>query len=395
MKKILKTLCAKYEYLILDTGYNIIQYSHNVINFFDLANTNIKNMDIFELMPELVGVEKELEKIFDEKSESLIIPNISKNDHYYINIHAYPGEIFCSDTSNATNNKTLIILLEDITEKITIEQSIKQERNENALLLTEIAKKNAELKKFNEQMQDLVQAEIKKNLEKQKELELKSRYAQMGEMIAMVTHQWKQPLSTISLLTYSIKLKRQRGKLNKDTIDNISEKISSQVNFMNQTVVDFQHFFNPMKEKINFNLKETLSTIVTLIQHEYQTKNIDLVLTGDKSISAYGYPNEYNQVILSIVSNAKDAFLSNPHDNMKIEITVEAYNEVQSIVKIKDNAGGIPESIKSNIFDRHTTTKHTGSGIGLNIAKNIITVNMNGKINVNDVDNGTQFSIIV
>lgn len=373
-----------YEYIILNRDFKIIKHSDNIFNFLEVDSFNSKKIDIFELIPEFIGMEEELHEILDQQKSSFTIPNVFKVPGFYINIHIHQSE-----------KETLIILLEDVTKKINIEKKISHERNEKALLLNEIAEKNRQLKQFNEQMHEMVNTEIKKNLEKQKMLELQSRYAQMGEMIGMITHQWKQPLNAINMIASVIQLKYQLGKLDDTIIANSIKKIQGQTEYMNQTVNDFQHFFNPIKEKIQFNLKKTLSTVLELVRYEYEMNNITLELIGDKDLFAYGYPNEYNQVILAILSNAKDAFLATPHNDMKITITVSDHNKEYSIVKIKDNAGGIPDDIVDNIFDIYMTTKSTGSGLGLNIAKNIIENNMDGKLSVKNVENGAEFSIIL
>ncbi len=315
---------------------------------------------------------------------------IFKIPAFYIDIHIHQGRKYDPSTQ-----ETLIIFLEDVTEKVEIQKKIYQERNEKVLLLNEITEKNKKLKQFNDQMQELVQIEIKKNLEKQKMVEIQSRHAQMGEMIGMITHQWKQPLSVISMIASGLKLKHQLGKLDDTTINTYSQKLQTQIIHMNQTINDFQHFFNPEKEKIQFSLQKTLSSVLGLIQYEYEMNHITLELISDKDILAYGFPNEFNQVIISILSNAKDAFLADPHNDMKVIITIKYYDEKYSIVTIKDNAGGIPNNIIDTIFDLYMTTKNTGSGLGLNIAKNIIEENMDGKLTVRNIDNGAEFSILL
>lgn len=384
-----------YEYIVLNKHFKIVEYSDKVFDFLKVDYFNINQTDIFELMPELIGMEKSLHEILNAKNNSYLIPCIAKESEFYIDIHIHPGRENPSSLYNSAKYETLIILLENVTNDMMIQQRINHERNEKVLLLDEIAEKNIQLQQFNEQMQKLVQIEIKKNLEKQKMLEVQSRYAQMGEMIGMITHQWKQPLNAINMIASVIKLKYQLGKLDDTIITTSIQKIQNQTEYMNQTVNDFQHFFNPLKEKIHFNLKKTLTTVLELVRYEYEMNNITLELTGDKDVFAYGFPNEYNQVILSILSNAKDAFLAAPHDNMKIMITVSDHDEEYTIVRVKDNAGGIPDDIIDTIFDIYMTTKSTGSGLGLNIAKNIIEVNMDGKLRVYNIKDGSEFSIIV
>ena len=327
-----------------------------------------------------------------------MIPHVFKEPDYYVNILIHSGEKEYQKehtlSKNNHQNKKLIILLENVTEMTNIQQHVIQVANEKALLLQELAQKNKQLQTFNEQMQELVDAEIKKNLEKQKMVEVQSRHSQMGEMIGMITHQWKQPLNAINMIANVLKLKHHKGRLTNDIFDTKIDNILKQTDYMNETVDVFQRFFKPTKEKIEFNLFKTIHIILDLVQHEYALKQINLELKGDQTISIYGYPNEYNQVILAILNNAKDAFLTKPHDTMHIGITIET-KDGNSLVTITDNAGGIPEDIIDNIFDLYMTTKSQGTGLGLNIAKSVIELNMQGQISVQNVKDGAKFSIIL
>ena len=272
------------------------------------------------------------------------------------------------------------------------QQSLVQERNEKSLLLDEISKKNKQLKHMNDHMQVLVQEEIQKNLEKQKLLELKSRHSQMGEMIAMITHQWKQPLNVINLVVNVLKIDLTKRTLPKEDIEKKLNDILKQVGYMNQTVNDFQNFFNPFKEKIIFNIHENIQAVLDLVKYEYVHKNIELQLIGETHIMAYGFPNEFSQVILSLLKNAKDAFVEKPHEEMLITIHITERNG-QPTVSVTDNAGGIPEKILEKVFDLYVTTKDEGSGLGLNIAKSMIQKHMQGNISVKNIDGGAQFTI--
>jgi len=131
-----------------------------------------------------------------------------------------------------------------------------------------------------------------------------------------------------------------------------------------------------------------------LVKNDYINKNISITIDDKNDIDILGYENEYNQVILSILQNSRDAFLLNPNKNMYIIITIDIKNH-KSILKIKDNAGGIPESIIDSIFNVYMTTKENGSGLGLHISKSIIEKKMNGTISVQNIDGGAEFTIVV
>lgn len=383
---------SMHEYIVIDRNFQVLHYSDNLSTLLDTDSSLFYETDIFNILPELIGIESKIEDIFDMKSESFLIPCIFKQPDSYINIQIYPGKIYVSDIMEKC--QTLVILLGDVTAETLIQQKVMQERNEKVLLLDELAYKNEELKRLNDHMQEIIDAEIKKNLEKQKMVELQSRHSQMGEMIAMITHQWKQPLSSINMASIKLNFKYYADKLDKKTFDTSIQTISEQTKYMDQTIKDFQQFFNPVKAKIDFNLSEAIATVINLVQHEFDINNIALEVDSHKDILAYGYPNEYHQVLISILSNAKDAFFNNAHNDMKINISIRRINQ-RSMVTIRDNAGGIPENIMPDIFNIYMTTKPKGSGLGLNISKNIIENNMDGTLEVKNVNGGAEFSIIL
>jgi len=375
-----------YEYFVINKDYKVIEYSDKVFEYCDIQDGS----DIFEFIPELYGLELEFENIFKGQVEVYEIPIVSKKDKY-INIYIYPGR---ESVSQSKNYETLIILLEDITTIATTKQKLIQEKNDNTLLLQEISVKNKQLELYNNKMQELVRKEIKKNLEQQKMLELQARYSQMGEIIGMITHQWKQPLNAISMMANVLMLKQQNNSLDKKILEEKLDDIIMQVKYMSQTVNDFQHFFNPIKDKMYFNLFDSIQSVLDLVKSEYFHKNITVFLDGDKSIQAVGLPNEVNQVVLSLLKNSKDEFVKNPHSDMWIKINISSIDD-KAIIEVSDNAGGIPEDIIDKIFDIYVTTKQDGSGIGLNISKSMIEEHMDGEMYVENIENGAKFTIIL
>jgi len=373
-----------YEYFVIDREWKVVAYSDNVWQFCSQGIGLEESRSIFEFVPELYGMEGTLNRLLEGEESELLLPYIFKEPEYYVNIRIHSGN---------TGGETVIILFENVTEMAKTQQSLVQERNEKALLLKELSEKNVQLKRYNDQMQELVKEEMRKNLEKQKMVELQSRYSQMGEMISMITHQWKQPLSAISMIAHVLKLKHQEI-MKKGTLTEKFDAILRQTEYMNQTVNDFQEFFKPSKNRVRFNLYQTVSTVLELVKDEYMLKRISLELKGEEEIIAYGYPNEFNQVVLTLLKNAKDAFGENPKENMRIEILIREEGE-NAVVDVRDNAGGIDENIMAEIFDLYVTSKTEGSGLGLNIAKNMIEANMQGELTARNVEGGAQFSIVL
>lgn len=379
-----------YEYLIINSSFVVLDYSSDISKYCDGAFDKHQT-DIFSAIPELIGMEDTLLEVFhSECNGDIDVPMVFREPHYYINLHISVGKT--RDVAKSRSYGSLIILFEDVTKKVHLQHKTLQDHNEKRLLLDEIADKNKQLEVFNKDMQRLVDKEISKNREKQRMLELKSRHSQMGEMIGMITHQWKQPLNMININCGLLKMKHDMQMLDDKTFHKQVNSILEQSKHMNQTVCDFQHFFNPTKDKEYFNIMKTMKSILSLVGIDYTLSNIELVLRGDEEVMGFGYPNEYNQVILSLLQNAKDAFLELPKENMSIKIEV-CQKKSGSLVTIEDNAGGIPLYSIDKIFENYMTTKEEGSGLGLHIAKSVIEEHMGGKIWVQNHDKGAMFSI--
>ena len=374
----------KYEYCIANHHLEVLRCSDKILKYCDEGLLASEKASIFDIVPELVGMEEELEKILAKELKDLVIPLVHKEPDEYINIQVYLG----------AESNSLIVLFENITEMIHTQQHLSQTNNENMLLLNEIATKNRQLEQFNFEMQGLVDEEVEKNLEKQYMIELQTRHAQMGEMIAMITHQWKQPLSVIQALGSLLKMKYELGSLTPNLFTEKMDNLLNQAMHMSQTVVDFQKFFTPSNEKVLFDVKETILKVLDLIQMEYELQNISIEVIEDRAVSIVGYENQYTQVILAILQNAKDALVVSTQNDRCIVIRIEMKDE-RALVTISDNAGGIPNEIIGTIFTQYMTTKEKGSGLGLHIAKSVIENNMQGDIWVHNIEGGAEFSIFV
>jgi len=382
-----------YEYLIIDNNMNIIEFSDKVFDFCETENRNCEQVPLENAVYELCGMQEEIRQIFLGKEKKFTLPYVFKAPDRYVHIHISPGRRNSVPDANGYIYETIIILFEDITELAKMQQQMVQEGNEKALLLKTISEQNHQLQLFNEEMQRLVDEEIRKNLEKQKMLELQERHSQMGEMISMITHQWKQPLNAIQLIAQVLKIKTENNTCTSEFLLEKLDSIFKQVKFMDKTIYVFQNFFKPAKEKVKFNIYETLESLLELVRYEYEYKNIQIVLEGKKDVIGFGYPNEFSQVILTLMKNAKDAFEEHPSDNMRITLEVRS-EEGKACICVRDNAGGIPDDLIDNIFELYVTTKEDGTGLGLNIAKRVIENNMNGRITVQNTQEGAEFRIL-
>ena len=262
------------------------------------------------------------------------------------------------------------------------------------IFLILLAKKNRELYKYtqeikllNQSLEERIANEIAKNQKQQEILFQQSKLASMGEMIGAIAHQWRQPLNTLGLNTQLLVEDYFDGIVNEDYILQYEEKQMNIVKFMSKTIDDFRNFFVQDKEKTKFKLKDAIDEVVKLIDKQLKNHNITLIIKADES-EIEGYKNELKQVLLNLINNSKDAILANNIQNGKIEIIA-----FKNTIKIKDNAGGIPDNIKNRIFEPYFTTKDNGTGIGLYMSKIITEEHLNSKLYFENVEDGAEFII--
>ncbi len=241
--------------------------------------------------------------------------------------------------------------------------------------------------KFN-QYKINIENETAKTIEKEKLLVQQSKMAVMGEMIGNIAHQWKQPLSLISMSNTLIKLNKENEGLN--TEEEISEAINNidnSVIHLTTTIDDFRNFFNPNKQMTYFSIEATLEKTFKLVSSEFKNSNIEIVKNISNTCIS-GYQNELLQVFINIIKNAKDEFTKIENNLQKHYLFIDTREEEDKvIIKIKDNIGGIKESLINDIFKPYFTTKKDkgGTGIGLYMSKQIIE-NMNGELKVSNVN---------
>jgi len=252
-----------------------------------------------------------------------------------------------------------------------------------------LEKENQALKK---QLEDL----ISENDLKDEIVIQQSKMASMGEMINNIAHQWRQPLMEISslLMNTEAKIKLHGNISNEDIIETI-DKSNHVIKFMSETIEDFRNFFATNKEKETFIVAEKISSVLNLMKMSLSTNNIKVNVIIKDNIKIHGLKNEYAQVIINIISNAKDAIVSQKVKNGKIIIKLYMKND-KSVLEIEDNAGGIPLEPKEKVFEPFFTyKKKNGTGIGLFMSKLIIENSMNGKLKVENKNEGACFSILL
>ena len=264
--------------------------------------------------------------------------------------------------------------------------------NEMASKIQELIK---EEKEINETLEKRVFEETSKQKEQEQLLIQQTRLAAMGEMIGNIAHQWRQPLNALGLVFQNLKFSYEIGELNDEVLNRTVDKAEMLTKNMSKTIDDFRNFFRPNKAKEYFDINKSVLDAISLVESTFVHHNIKLEKDfKEEKIDVFGFPNEFSQVILNIISNAKDALIGNKIENPMIKIETKVEDDY-AYISIKDNALGIKDEIIHKIFEPYFTTKDEvqGTGIGLYMSKIIIEKNMNGKIYLENTNEGANFII--
>ncbi len=245
-------------------------------------------------------------------------------------------------------------------------------------------------------LRNTIKEKVAKNKEQQLILMQQSRLAQMGEMISMIAHQWRQPLNNLSLISQTIILKYKKGQLDDKAVAYFEKASKKQIAHMSSTIDEFRDFFKPDVDKRIFSIQESVNRMIAILSPVLRTHNITLEHQVCDNCFVEGYPNKLGQSLINIINNAKDALMENQVKEGKISIFYESTEE-SIILHIRDNAGGIAPDIIDRIFEPYFSTKNdkNGTGIGLYMSKMIVEDHMGGQIVVESVAGITTFTIIL
>ncbi|QKF82625.1 PAS domain-containing sensor histidine kinase [Halarcobacter ebronensis] len=354
---------------LIDKKSELIEFANRTVSDnlgYDI--NELKSMRISEFRFSVEGKQKiEIDEVFRrlEKEENLItFAKYKCKDGTFIpvetSIHAksYLGRDFA------------IAISRDIRDRVEIEEK-KEELN-------------WKLKEYNRTLHQEI-AKVKKELIEYEDIMKKqSKMAAMGEMLENIAHQWRQPLSAVSVLSSGMILQNEEGILNKDILTSGLNTISEQVQYLSKTIDDFRNFFKPNKEKSRFQIEQLIDSAIKLINSRYNHLSIEFIKKIDNT-EIYSYENELLQVILNIINNAVDELIKKRY---KKAIFIKSLKENSYLsIQIIDNGGGVSQRIIDRIFEPYFTTKHSyqGTGIGLYMSKNIMK-HLNGTIEVKNIE---------
>ena len=367
------------------SGYSydeLIGQNHNIVRHPDIPTSNFENL---------------WNTILSKKSYKATVKNLTKDKKtVYLNTTITP---ILDDNENIIE---FIAIRYDVTAEVELKKRLEQKDKEleelNKNLELRVKAQTKQLKELNKTLEQRVLEEIKKNEEKQKLLFWQSRMASLGQMLANIAHQWRQPLTELNLTLFN--MRKASLNHNEKKIEDFYKQSKNLISSMSITIEDFTNFFNPLKQKKNFEIKNAIIKSLTILKKTIEQENIKIKVDVPIKYKVLGMSNELSQVIINLIQNAKDAFIQNNIQNKEIFITLkeeQISNKRYALLEIKDNAGGIKDENIDKIFEPYFTTKHKsqGTGLGLFMSKMIVEKSLEGEINHKNCDDGSVFTITI
>jgi PAS domain S-box-containing protein len=240
--------------------------------------------------------------------------------------------------------------------------------------------------------------DITERIQQKQFLIQQSKLAEMGDMIAAIAHQWNEPLVELSALIQDIQTSYLLKELKDKNVKEFVNDSMVQIKYMSKTLTDFRNFLKPSTKKQLFSISKALTEINEIIGKQVFYSNIKMNFNyknENEELLIYGYENEFKQVLLNIINNAKNKIVENClplNKKGNININIKRCSTFNTI-EIIDDAGAIDEKVINSIFDPYFTTKQDGMGLGLYMAKVIIEEKMRGSITVRNDENHVIFTI--
>jgi signal transduction histidine kinase len=276
-------------------------------------------------------------------------------------------------------NRFLLAASRDITKRKHLEESL--------------SGKQAQLEELNRSLETRVEAAITELRAKDQLLITQSRQAAMGEMIGNIAHQWRQPLNALGIVLANLRDSSRHGELDEAEVEEAVKDSNRLIQKMSTTINDFRDFFGPEKEKRVFSAIEQLTETLHLVDASYRNASITLELETEADVSLFGFSNEYSQVLLNLLSNAKQAIQAAKEAAPgKVTLWLGTRDGLGCLT-VRDNGGGIPAAILDKIFEPYFSTREGGTGIGLYMSRQIAERSLGGRLEAKNVEGGAEFAL--
>lgn len=334
----------------------------------------------------IVYVNKFYEKIFSLKNKSLYEENILNAKHIL-------------DNKLFSNNQEHFFINAKKNPKDTITYNLKKNNLVYNFQITPLLRANRDFEGIIITVMDITkEVALKQKEQKQEKIFIQnSKMVALGEMVSAISHQWRQPLSTLLLLVSNLEEMIPKKEMPK-AYEYLTRSRSS-IELMNETIQAFRNFYKENLEEKKYNIHDTITEINLIISPLLQMNGVLLEVTYDKNANynTFGYPTYLKQVLLNLISNAKDELLGVIKKDIYREAKIQIYLEKKDknfIIKVEDTGDGIKKETALKIFEPLFTTKgEEGTGTGLHLCKLLIEDKMNGKIYLDNGINPTRFII--
>lgn len=320
-------------------------------------------------------------------------------------------DVYLKSTEKVFYNMVLIMILSTIFIIVVamliarhITQPIEKLSKASILIAKDNKKEPVDIKVNNEigQLASCFNNMLEKLNENEIKLMIKARQAQMGELLSMIAHQWRQPIGAISSTSMDLRVKLELKELDdkqereefKKYINTSLLKIEQFSQSLSTTIDDFRNFYKPNKSKVSVEITKPINTALEIVRAGFKDKNIEIIELFETQNLVNIFETELMQVILNILKNAQDNFQERKTVNPQIYVYTRKTDN-GTIIEICDNGGGIPENIINDIFKPYFSTKDeiNGTGLGLYMSKTIVENHHKGKLYVQNKGNNTCFFI--
>ncbi len=376
----------------------IISDQTNMANTNALLQTNI--LKIRELNSELLKERETIDKkvLLIKFNNELMITDVSQA---YLDLLKYEkndllGNDFFQYHQFSIKDRLKTQILSHINEQkvLKYENSILNSSGQELVLLNTLV---AEYDAYSKHLGFILFIEnitnAKKVIAQQEKLLVTSRSAAMGEMISMIAHQWRQPLSVVNTIIATIRVKKELDSLDDTALEKAFEKIEETVSYLSTTIDDFRNYFKPNKVITEISISDIINKSTNFLLGDMKQLDINFTLVNDSNINIQTYQNELIQCIINIIKNSLDAFEEESIENRKISLLIKEEKSIVSLL-FEDNAGGIDNKTLKKIFEPYFSTKaKNGTGLGLYMTKTIIEEHLNGKIIITSSDDKTRVLI--
>ena len=241
---------------------------------------------------------------------------------------------------------------------------------------------------------------VSKNTQSKHTTEMeRNKMIRMGEMIGAITHQWRQPLSSIKLMAQDLLEAYHFNEITQEYLREMSQNVSRHVDYLSQTIEDFRNFYKDDQLTHTLELGKIIADSLKIAEPQTRIREIKTHFEYDEAFFVRGKQNELIQVFLNLIANAQDALLNKSKAKgkfpMEIRITL-AKMENKARVLIMDNGEGVSEEARERIFDPHYSTRKErgGMGIGLSLVKRILNKDFNASIALINPAEWTEFELI-